>query len=638
MSVRLPSSRSARTRRRGETPDSPSGPVRATAARITLKLLAVALAGAGLAPPVAHAGTYEMHNCTSPSGARAPLVADWSASKGDIDDNCSAFGSATVRLSQSTLPNGERGGLEIAVPATTPNARIAAFRASLSTNVSSGSNSFLSAHIGPLNVFHQAFPTSTGFDTTYGLGVTPGRSLSISAICNNTAAYSECSYADGRPFTIRGLTLLLQEDVAPTATFAGSLVGTGPKDGVHTLVVTGHDTDSGVRGVDLLIDGKVVGTASFAAACNPLRWRVCPENPSHTFTVDTTGMPDGDHAVAAVVTDHAGNTRTEEWGDIVVANARVGGTRPIDDFDGDGRPNEADPDDDNDGIVDTSDPDPFNPRVPGPGSGGSTVVIVEKPRTEAPTVTDAPKAAEAPKPAELGAGAPLVPVAASNGAQATDKAIVTVYGRTSKQTRTVRYGSRVAMTGRVTDELGRPIAGAVLTVEQQAYVPRVGPAPGAAWKPVVTATPVVTARDGSYRYVVPAGASRTVRIAYKSRLDATQVTATQDLVVQVVGKATLRVSKARVRNGQKVTFSGRLLGGNVPRTGVTVALQARTPRGWVTFRTTRARANGAFSGAYRFHATTGVRVYEFRASVNADSGYPFLPGRSNTTKVTVRGS
>ena len=193
------------------------------------------------------------------------------------------------------------------------------------------------------------------------------------------------------------------------------------------------------------------------------------------------------------------------------------------------------------------------------------------------------------------------------------------------------------MIGRVTDEFGRPISGAVLTVEEQASVRKVGPLRGASWVPFVPAEPLVTGKDGSFRYIVPAGHSRTVRVGYKARVADTFVASTQDLTVLVVGKATLRTSRSALRNGQRVAFHGRLLGGRVPRSGVTVVLQARTPRGWVTFSTTRARRDGRFTGGYRFHATTGTRVYAFRAAVKADSSYPFLPSTSNTTMVTVRG-
>ena len=87
-------------------------------------------------------------------------------------------------------------------------------------------------------------------------------------------------------------------------------------------------------------------------------------------------------------------------------------------------------------------------------------------------------------------------------------------------------------------------------------MPKVGPLRGASWVPVVPAEPLVTGKDGSFRYIVPAGHSRTVRVGYKARVDDTFLSATQDLTVLVVGKSTLSASKRALRNGQRVTFRG----------------------------------------------------------------------------------
>jgi hypothetical protein len=617
-----------------------------------LAAAAVVMTGAGLVPAAAQAGTYELHQCSDPAGVPAPLL-DWSASKGDIDNNCLGGRALQLRFPSPaySLPNSEIGGISLDVPASSPDARIVAMNAEITSNPTSGSNSYLQGKIGSEEVFLYDFPVTVSPNAVFR-AQTPGRSVALNMICNRTAQNSECRFQEGRPFDLHRLTLTLEESVAPTATFSGTLVGTGPKAGTHTLVVTGNDADSGVKAVELRIGGRAVGAASFAAACQAIRWQVCPRTPSHSFTVDTTGLADGSHAVSAVVTDHAGNSRTESWGDIVVRNARVGGTEPGDDFDGDGQLNRDDPDDDNDGVVDGSDPAPFDatssggtPSNGGSSAGGSVTVVLESTGSGAAKGGDGASGGNGGNGAGGGNGGNAAPAAAlpvvagpaSNGAGASETAIVTVYGKHTRQTRTVGYGRRVAMTGRVTDAFGRPIVGAVLSVEEQAYVPKVGPMPGAAWKPAVADKPVVTGRDGSFRYVVPAGHSRVVRVGYRARVADSVLAATQDLVVQVVGKATLRASRTVLHNGQKVRFSGRLLGGHVPTSGVNVVLQAKTARGWVTFKTVRAGRSGRFAGGYRFHATSGTRVYVFRAVVKADSGYPFLPPVTNTTRVTVHG-
>ena len=337
-------------------------------------------------------------------------------------------------------------------------------------------------------------------------------------------------------------------------------MGTGPKAGTHTLVVTGNDPDSGVRDVELRIDGHPVGSASFAGSCSPVRWQVCPANPSHSFTVDTTALTDGSHAVSAVVSDHAGNTRTADWGDIVVRNSRVGGTDPIDDFDGDGRPNGDDADDDNDGVLDGADPDPFNPNIPGPDNGGSapggsTTVIIERPSTPA---KETAKPADTAKPAETNPTVPAGPVVAAaaptNGAGASERAVVTLYG--SPRSRPGRWAMAPGRHDRPRHGRVRPAdlrrgphrRGAGLRPEGR-------PPSRASWVPVVPAEPLVTGKDGSFRYIVPAGHSRTVRVGYKARVP---TRSRRDAGSHRPGRrqGDAGTSRKELRNGQRVTSTG----------------------------------------------------------------------------------
>jgi hypothetical protein len=230
-----------------------------------------------------------------------------------------------------------------------------------------------------------------------------------------------------------------------------------------------------------------------------------------------------------------------------------------------------------------------------------------------------------------GAGVPGPP---TNGRNGSDRAVVAISGA---RTRTVAFGRRVVAAGRLLDEHGRPIAGAVLTLEERTFVPKIGPLKGAGYTAVLPAKPIVTDVNGRFRYLVPAKHSRTLRLGYRARTTDRDFSSVTEVTLVMRGKATLRVSRRAVRNGEAVRFSGRLLGGMVPRTGVQVVLQARTARGWVPFKTARADRRGRFAGSYRFRATRGTQVYSFRAKVVADSGYPWLPPTTRTVKVTVRG-
>ena len=144
-----------------------------------------------------------------------------------------------------------------------------------------------------------------------------------------------------------------------------------------------------------------------------------------------------------------------------------------------------------------------------------------------------------------------------------------------------------------------------------------------------------TDRHGKFRFEIPAGPSRTVRYRY----DGTNTVkpATAQLITKVRAAARLKVDRRRLRNGQAVRFTGRLLGLPVPSAGKLVALQAKVGRRWRTFATPRANAKGVFRHRYRFTATTGLRRYAFRAVVAREAAYPYERGVSRTLTVTVRG-
>jgi hypothetical protein len=187
------------------------------------------------------------------------------------------------------------------------------------------------------------------------------------------------------------------------------------------------------------------------------------------------------------------------------------------------------------------------------------------------------------------------------------------------------HGKRATSTGRLVTAQGAPIADASIVVEGQ-------PRSGGGFAQLGVAR---TDAGGNFRFEVPAGPSRTVRYRY----DGTNTVrpASAQLVTKVKAAARLRVDRRRLRNGQAVRFTGRLLGGSIPKAGKLVALQAKVGREWRTFATPRANAKGFFKHRYRFTATTGLRRYEFRAVVAREAAYPYEKGASRTVKVIVSG-
>lgn len=197
------------------------------------------------------------------------------------------------------------------------------------------------------------------------------------------------------------------------------------------------------------------------------------------------------------------------------------------------------------------------------------------------------------------------------------------FGRRGRRTTaTVRYGSRPKVSGRLADQSGAPIPRASICVATQ------NRAIGARYLKRKT---VRTDDQGRFAYRVPVGASRLIRFVYR----VPGVEDAVDVNLRVKARPRLATSRTRARNGQRVTFSGRLGGAPYPTQGALVQLQAKRGKRWQTFATPRARKRGRFRYRYRFTRTTGTRTYLFRARVPRQPTYPYATGSSSTEAVRV---
>jgi len=96
---------------------------------------------------------------------------------------------------------------------------------------------------------------------------------------------------------------------------------------------------------------------------------------------------------------------------------------------------------------------------------------------------------------------------------------------------------------------------------------------------------------------------------------------------------TLTRSRRAVRNGQSITFGGRVVDGGVPSANVLVALQARVGRRWVTFAVVRTDRFGNYTSRYRFTRTRRSTRYRFRAHVDAQGTVGTLDSGPQSVRV-----
>ena len=144
-----------------------------------------------------------------------------------------------------------------------------------------------------------------------------------------------------------------------------------------------------------------------------------------------------------------------------------------------------------------------------------------------------------------------------------------------------------------------------------------------------------TGPRGRFRYVVRAGRNRELAFHYDGSRRIAAATATFSL--QVRAASSLRASRARLRNGQQVVFSGRVRGRPLPPTGKLIEIQAYFRGRWRTISTVRSNSTGRWRFPYRFGATLGRVTYRFRAQLPVEGGYPFAAGHSRVAEVVVTG-
>jgi hypothetical protein len=198
--------------------------------------------------------------------------------------------------------------------------------------------------------------------------------------------------------------------------------------------------------------------------------------------------------------------------------------------------------------------------------------------------------------------------------------------RVLRATREIGYAQRATVVGKVTAPSGEPISGATVFVGQQPE--------GQDWR---LDGSVRTNGRGEFRYRPPARKSnRRLRAVYFPFSDSHESAVSRALTLGVRAGMTLQVNRHRLRNGERLVFTGRVLG-PVPAAGVAVTLQAKVGRHYRSFRQLRATSatKGRIHTVYRFERTTQPARYRFRLKVVRQAGLPFQSGVSPVVRVSV---
>jgi len=194
--------------------------------------------------------------------------------------------------------------------------------------------------------------------------------------------------------------------------------------------------------------------------------------------------------------------------------------------------------------------------------------------------------------------------------------------------RTVPYGRRVLLDGRLLTGRSSPLGGAPVHVVERF-------AAGA--HPTAQTSTVMTAPDGTFAIRTDPGPSRTIEVSFDgSPTLARSATSTFQLGVRSRVQLQASAGVAKV-GGAPLVFRGKVDAPSdaIPPEGKAVQLQFRIPGlPWSEFRTVQTNRRGSFHYAYRFSDddSRGAR-FQFRAYAPEQDGWPYEPAASRPVLV-----
>ncbi|HET7443606.1 MAG TPA: hypothetical protein VFJ57_03005 [Solirubrobacterales bacterium] len=141
----------------------------------------------------------------------------------------------------------------------------------------------------------------------------------------------------------------------------------------------------------------------------------------------------------------------------------------------------------------------------------------------------------------------------------------------------------------------------------------------------------VSRPDGTYRFSLPPGPSRSLTVVARSSQGSQETSA----VLKTQVRPSLVARPNPVHNMHFVRFSGRIPGPHGDK--VTVVLRASAISGtqWFDFRHASTHDNGRFAIRYFFNRTPQATTYLIRAQVLGAPGYPYEAGNSRDLRLRV---
>jgi len=508
----------------------------------------------------------------------------------------------------------------------------------------------------------------------------PARAFDVRLECLILGTPFGCSRDRGSSMLLSGLTLTVDDPVPPRARLDGALVASGWHRGTVALELGAEDpVGAGLSGEEVTVDGARVAGAPVACAValiegelRATKLRPCPTTATQAFEVDTTAFADGAHALRGCAVDFSGGRGCAPEVGIQVDNsppevdfaavpegqvlATVG-----DAFSGPAAGTIAVRRGDSGAWADL--PTSFERegggtatlRAPLPDLGAGAYFF-RATATDAAGNGGAAQFRAAGSPAEVrrqvagaGGGEPGPSLRREGSAAARGRATHLVAylaegGGGRRGGLTVDYGTRVEVVGRLTDARGDGLGARLTHARGDGLGGRPVAVVARATGGVARAPErrrVITDGSGRFRLRLPAGTSRRVLVSFHGGGGFAPVRH-RPLALRVRAAVSLAAVPARLRTGESVTLSGRVLPGaaRIPARGklVTVQYLERASGRWRPALVVRTGARGRFKARYRFRYVTGAARIRLRATALPESGWPYASGSSPPVTVQVRGA
>lgn len=319
---------SASSRRKALAQSQPPGAVvdcdsRTLGRMALIAVLLLYLLASATAP--AAAGTYVIDNCPAAPGANGdpgPWVG-FGAPQG-YDGNCAHGPGDFIGPLGASMAATQVDGVQVSAPA---GSGITIRKARLWWYVprqSSGADNFAIATDNGGALLESATPlneTAAPSDFAFPSGTTQ---LTLADYCSNDAATAPCVFSGygSSNLELLGSELTLADSSLPAGSVTGgSLTSGAALSGTQSASFSAIDGSSGVRRVQLRIDGNVVAQKDYLPSCPYTSFLACPPSVSDSISWNTAGVADGEHLLSLIVQSAAENTSLLYDGTITTRNS-----------------------------------------------------------------------------------------------------------------------------------------------------------------------------------------------------------------------------------------------------------------------------------------------------------------------------